>query len=100
MIARLRNDPLTPSALVLIGLVVGGFVAIGLAWNIVRLEPLVALQVPALMSGGLGGLALIVAGCGLLHVQVGRRLAALEDESETRALHAVQGLARRLEGEW
>lgn len=97
MLTGLRRDPLTPSAVLLLGLVVGGFVAIGLAWNIVRLQPLVALQVPALISGGFGGLALIVAGCGLLHVQVGRRLAALEDESETRALRAVQALAAELE---
>jgi membrane-bound ClpP family serine protease len=75
---------------------VSGFIAIGLGWRVAARNGIVALQIPALISGGLGGLALILTGAGLLHVQTERRLAARERESTSRILNELQTLVGRL----
>lgn len=72
------RDPLAGSLLMFGLIVVLGFVGIALGWRAAARTLIVPFQVPALVSGGLGGLALVVLGCGLAHVQVGRRLAAQE----------------------
>jgi hypothetical protein len=79
------RDPAAPSLLLYAALVVGGFVAIGLGWRAAARTLIVPFQVPALVSGGIGGLALIVLGAGLAATQVGRRLAAAE-RAETEDL--------------
>ena len=79
------RDPVAPSLRLYGGLVVGGFVAIGLGWRAAARTLFVPFQVPALVSGGVGGLALIVLGAGLAVTQVGRRLAATE-RAETEDL--------------
>ncbi len=80
------RDPVTPSLLVLAGLVVAGFVAIGLGWRVAAGTLFVALQVPAVVSGGMAGLALIAFGCALLSVQLGRRWAADERQERQAAV--------------
>jgi hypothetical protein len=72
------RDPAAPSLALYVALVIGGFVAIGLGWRAAARTLFVPFQVPALVSGGLGGLALIMLGAGLAVTQVGRRLAAQE----------------------
>jgi hypothetical protein len=67
------------------GIVVAGFVSIMLGWKVAARTLLVPFQVPAMVSGGLGGLALIILGAGLASIQVGRRLAA-EERAETEDL--------------
>lgn len=79
------NDPAAPSLLLFAGLVVAGFTAIGIGWKIAARTLVVSYQTPALVSGGMGGLTLIILGAGLANVQAGRRFAALERE-ETEAL--------------
>ncbi len=79
------RDPAAPSFALFAGLVAGGFVAIALGWRVAARTLLVPLQVPALVSGGLGGLALVALGAGLATVQAGRRLAAAE-RAETEDL--------------
>jgi hypothetical protein len=79
------RDPAAPSLLLFAGLVLGGFVAIGLGWRAAARTLFVPFQVPALVSGGVGGLALIVLGAGLAATQVARRLAA-EERAETEDL--------------
>jgi hypothetical protein len=79
------RDPAAPSLLLYGCLVVGGFVAIALGWRVAARTLFVYFQVPALVSGGVGGLALIVIGSGLAATQVGRRLAAAE-RAETEDL--------------
>ena len=79
------RDPLTPSMLLFGGIVVAGFVSIMLGWKVAARTLLVPFQVPAMVSGGLGGLALIILGAGLASIQVGRRLAA-EERAETEDL--------------
>lgn len=73
--SRLRRyaaDPLTRSIVFAGALIAGGFVAIGLAWKGVARSLIVAEQLPYLFSGGLGGLALILTGAGIIAVQSSR----------------------------
>jgi hypothetical protein len=66
--------------------VVGGFVLIGLAWRGSARTLIVPTQLAYLVSGGLGGLTLIVTGTGLFTVQLGRQLAAEERHALDRLL--------------
>lgn len=59
-------------------LIVAGFVVMVLGWRVAAATLFVPYQVPALVSGGLGGVFLLVLGVGLLHVHVVRDLAARE----------------------
>ena len=79
------QDPAAPSLLMFAGVVVAGFVAIGLGWRVAARTLFVPAQLPALVSGGFAGLALILVGAGLANVQTGRRLAAAE-RARTEAL--------------
>ena len=65
-------DPYRRSIIISIALILGGFVAIGLAWHGAARSLIVAEQLPYLVSGGVGGLALIAAGAGVLAVQSSR----------------------------
>jgi hypothetical protein len=82
---RWLQDPAAPSLVLFAGLVLSGFVAIGIGWKVAARTPFVPLQTPALVSGAMGGLALVLLGTGLANVQIGRRLAAVE-RAETAAL--------------
>jgi hypothetical protein len=79
------RDPLAPSLALFSCLVLAGFAAIALGWRVAARTLVVPFQVPALVSGGMGGLALIALGAGLASIQVGRRLAA-EERAETEDL--------------
>lgn len=83
--ASWTRDPVVPSMALFGGLVLAGFAGIALGWRVAARTLLVPLQVPALVSGGLGGLALIALGAGLASTQAGRRLAARE-RAETEDL--------------
>jgi hypothetical protein len=79
------GDPAAPSLLLFAGVVLAGFTAIGVGWKVAARTLYVPFQTPALVSGGMGGLALVLLGTGLANVQSGRRLAAIE-RAETEAL--------------
>lgn len=79
------DNPAATSLMLFSGMVVAGFVAIGIGWKVAARTLAVPYQTPALVSGGMGGLALILLGTGLLSVQAGRRMAAVERD-ETEAL--------------
>ena len=57
-------------------LIVAGFLLIALAWNGAASEFLVDKQIPFVVSGGLTGIGMIIAGCTLAIVQEVRRSAA------------------------
>lgn len=73
--------------LIAIGLIVAGFVVLGIAWNGAASVNCVDCQIPYLLSGGAVGLGLIIVGAGLMLFEAGRRaslglelrLAALQD---------------------
>jgi hypothetical protein len=74
-LAALR-DPGIQAALVLLATALGGFVLLGMAWRGAARTVYVPLQMPWLISSGLGGLALLGAALGSWHIHVGRRIDA------------------------
>jgi hypothetical protein len=75
---RFVRDPAFPGVAMLAIIMLAGFAVVLLAWSGAARTLFVSLQVPHLVSGGLGGLALIGLGAALLDIQLGRRDAALE----------------------
>jgi len=69
-------------------LVLSGFGLIGLAWYSVSELSLIQGQFPYLLSGGLGGLGLIVAGMAVLLVQTVREQSARE-RAQLNELHVA-----------
>ena len=75
---RLTSDPAFASLALFAGVVVAGFVTIGIGWRVAARTLFVPAQVPAIISGGLAGVALVLVGAGLVTVQAERRANALE----------------------
>jgi hypothetical protein len=71
------------------GLVLAGFVAVGLAWRGTSRTTIPSTQVGYMVSGGIGGLALIATGLGLWRVQAARLDRAVEQERTTELLARV-----------
>jgi hypothetical protein len=80
-------------------LVVAGFYAIVLSWHGAAAKTSAALQLPYLVSGGFGGLAMITFGAVLLHLDVSRRLAAEEDAAMRDLVDGVTRAALALHDE-
>ena len=80
------GDPFRRSIIISIALMVGGFVAIGLAWRGAARSLIVAEQLPFLVSGAVGGIALIAAGAGVLAVQSSRYWNARERKQLDRLI--------------
>lgn len=91
-----RANPALPSLLVFAALIVGGFVSMAVAWRIAARTLDVSIQLPALISGGLGGLVLVIVGTALFVTQVGRLRAADErahlDDVLDRTSEIVQAM--------
>ena len=75
---RLVSDPWASSLVVAGAFIAAGFGSFALAWRGAARTILVQEQVAFLVSGGLGGLAVIAVGVGLGSVQLSRRWAARE----------------------
>ena len=71
-LGRALAGPVVSTTLVLGAVATSGFVAIGLAWRGAAGTPYVPFEVPFVVSGGLGGLALLVFALGLLDVHANR----------------------------
>jgi uncharacterized membrane protein YidH (DUF202 family) len=72
LLRRIGSDPFSRSIALSLALIAGGFAAFGVAWRGAARSVIVAEQVAFLVSGGLGGVALILAGSGILAVQSSR----------------------------
>ena len=90
-------DQVTVSMWVSAGLVLAGFVAFALGWRGAAATLDVPVQVPYLVSGGLAGLALILAGVVLVLVQLGRREAADERELVANVIDQAHEALAKLE---
>lgn len=77
-------------------LVLAGFVVLAVSWRGVAREADVALQIPYVVSGGLGGIGLILVGCALTAVQVARRSAVNQQLQLDVVIQAVESLTRDL----
>ena len=91
-------DPVAPTLLLFAGLVVAGFVAIAIGWKVSARTSVVAFQIPALVSGGLGGLALIVIGAALANIQATRWVAALERTEADAVLDEIASITDGMSG--
>jgi len=81
-----------------IAMVVAGFVVIALAWNGAAGTDFLQSQFPYLLSGGLGGLGLIVAGAAVMYVQAAREVDATEAAHYARVVSSLQRTAAALRG--
>lgn len=95
---RLRRDPFVTSMVVLTALVVAGLVGIGVAWRGVAASLIVAIQMPYLVSGALGGLALIGFAAALVAIQATRRSEARERAEMARFGRAAADVLAALRG--
>jgi hypothetical protein len=92
---RTLRDPRVSTTLVLLAVLVGGFVAVWLAYREVAGLGLVPFQVPYLVSGGVLGLAMIGTALGLLTIHINR----VEEAEERRLLSELQRETLRLRAE-
>src|SRR3954471_12979313 len=97
--SRPHRDPALPGVLLFGAMVVAGLVAIGVGWHASAYTLVVARQLPAVISGAMGGLVLVLLGAGLLTVQAGRRLAALEHAEIEALLDEAAALVAARKGE-
>lgn len=96
-LVNLMRDPALPGILVGLGFVVAGVALAVLAWAGVAGTLFVPLQTPYVVSGGLGGAALIVVGVLVASIQVDRRdsvEAADEIGHVTRELAGLVGTVK------
>jgi hypothetical protein len=101
-VKRLRevtSDPWLVSVGVLAAAVATGFVAMVLAWRGAAARISVADQVPYVVSGAMGGLALVAFALAVLVVQVRRRTEALRRADLARVRAAVAELAMEVRAE-
>lgn len=89
-------DRFTMSCFFALLLIAAGFGAIGLAWSGAASTLVVSFQLAYLASGGLGGLALLGIGTGILYLQTSRRLAAHEDREWAIVLDRALGILAQL----
>ena len=78
-----------------VALIGGGFLLIGLAWNGAAEKDFIQGQFPYLISGGLTGLALVLAGLALVVVHSSRRDSAALADKLDQLIDAVNDLAVR-----
>jgi hypothetical protein len=90
--------PLAPSLLLFAGLIVGGFAAIGIGWKVAARTLFVPFQTPALVSGAMGGLALVLVGVILANIQADRWLNAGERAETEELLDEAAALLDALNG--
>jgi len=96
---RLQRDPFTASMVLLTALVVFGLVTVWVAWSGVVGSLVVAIQLPYLVSGAIGGVALVGFALGLIAIQATRRTEARERIEMARFSRAAADLLADLRGE-
>lgn len=83
---------------VLFGLAaVAGLVSLAVTWALVDATPLVAKQLPLLISGGLGGLALMIAGVTLASALAERPLHDARRHAQERTIANLSALVADLQ---
>lgn len=77
-VLRRACEPFYVTVIIACGLIAGGFAILALSWRGVARLMLVPLQLPFLVSGGVGGVALIGIGAAILGIQLARYQRAKE----------------------
>jgi len=96
---RIARDPFGRSIVLSVALIAAGFVAIFLGYRGAARSLIVAEQLPFLLSGGVGGMALVVAGAGVLAVQSSRYWNARERQQLDRLVASAATLRRGQAGD-
>lgn len=91
-VVRWLRDPALPGLLMMIVIVLGGVVAIYFGWRGVARTIYVPLQLPEIVSGGVGGIALIGLGLALFDLQMTRHELALERKQNADILDEIASL--------
>jgi uncharacterized membrane protein len=91
-------DPAIMSVFVSMLLVVAGFGAFLLAWKGSSETLFVPIQIAYLVSGGLSGFALVLAGAGIMYIQMSRHIDAREDYAWSIVLDRALGLLASVKG--
>ena len=89
---RLRRglrDPFVVSVTLLVALGVAGLAGIALAWKTAAGSLVVSVQLPYLVSGAMGGVALLGFAAGLLTIQLRRRQEAARRADMARVVAAA-----------
>jgi hypothetical protein len=77
-LVRFLRDPVIPGLVLMIGLSLAGLFALAYGWYGTARAIYAPLQLPEVISGGLGGMGLIGLGAALFDIQLGRYFAARE----------------------
>ncbi|HVV75415.1 MAG TPA: hypothetical protein VHC43_05210 [Mycobacteriales bacterium] len=88
-----RPTPLATTLLWCGLLICGGIASISVGYAMVARTLDVFDQVPALVSGGIGGIALVITGCVLGYVQIGRACTERERGADDHVLDRIGALA-------
>ena len=91
VVAWLR-DPALPGLLIMMAIAIGGGIGLYFGWRGVARTIHVPLQIPELVSGGLGGIALVGLGLTLFDLQMTRRDQARERRQHADLLHEIASL--------
>ncbi len=83
------KDPALPGLVLMASLVIGGAIAFYFGWRGVARTIYVPLQLPLLVSAGIGGLALVGLGLALFDTQMTRRELAAERRHNDELLHEI-----------
>ena len=86
---RALADPYWVSVIVLAVLALGGLAAVAVGWRGAAAESDVSVQLPYIVSGAIGGLALLGFGLGLLLIQARRRQEARRRADVQRVVRAA-----------
>ena len=92
------RDPGVRAALVLVAAAVGGAAGLVLAWRGAAATLDVWLQLPFVLSGAFGGVAVAGSALCILTVHLGRRVAAEEQAAFDEVIAGLSALSGRAEG--
>jgi hypothetical protein len=91
-VVKWLRDPALTGLIIMVLLVIGGAVGLFFGWRGVARTIYVPLQLPSLISGGIGGLVLIGLGLALFDLQMTRRNLADERRHNDELLHEIASL--------
>lgn len=96
---RVLADPFVVSVLVLGALAGAGLIGIAVGWKGAAASLIVSVQLPYIISGAIGGLALLGFSLGLLLIQARRRQEALRRAELDRVVRAAAGVLAAVRGQ-
>ena len=100
-LGRLRTaaeDPVLTTAAIAVVFIFTAFASFAGAWIGVSGTAVPGVQTAYLVSGGIGGVTLLVIGASLLHIQLSRRYSALERQRLDDVLVEARRALARLDG--